>query len=91
MKDIVSISSAARMKGKLKRRWPWDEIFTEVIGEPKITWAGAAQLSIESDAECWGVYDLSEGSICIQPTTSYLPGVVGDNYLEALFRFTEDD
>ncbi|MDH5462875.1 MAG: isoleucine--tRNA ligase [Nitrosopumilus sp.] len=25
MKDIVSISSAARMKGKLKRRWPLDE------------------------------------------------------------------
>ena len=70
---------------------PWDEIFTEVIGEPKIIWAGAAQLSIESDAQCWGVYDLSEESICIQPTTSYLPGVVGDNYLEALFRFSEDD
>jgi isoleucyl-tRNA synthetase len=25
MKDIVSISAAARMKGKLKRRWPLDE------------------------------------------------------------------
>ncbi len=25
MKDVVSISSAARMKGKLKRRWPLDE------------------------------------------------------------------
>ena len=25
MKDIVSVSSAARMKGKLKRRWPLNE------------------------------------------------------------------
>jgi len=25
MKDVVSVSSAARMKGKLKRRWPLDE------------------------------------------------------------------
>ena len=25
MKDVVSISSAARMKGKLKRRWPLNE------------------------------------------------------------------
>ena len=26
MKDIISISSAARMKGKLKRRWPLNEV-----------------------------------------------------------------
>jgi len=25
MKDVVSVSSAARMKGKLKRRWPLTE------------------------------------------------------------------
>ena len=25
MKDVVSISAAARMKGKLKRRWPLNE------------------------------------------------------------------
>ena len=25
MKDVVSVSSAARMKGKLKRRWPLNE------------------------------------------------------------------
>ena len=25
MKDVVSVSSAARMKGKLKRRWPLND------------------------------------------------------------------
>ncbi|MDH3490234.1 MAG: isoleucine--tRNA ligase [Nitrosopumilus sp.] len=36
MKDIVSISSAARMKGKLKRRWPLNEAMIGVERSMKI-------------------------------------------------------
>ena len=36
MKDVVSISSAARMKGKLKRRWPLNEAKICVKKDQKI-------------------------------------------------------
>jgi len=73
---------------------PWDDTFTEVIGTPQITWPGAATLKIESDAPYWTVYDMHEDGICIEPVTappnSQLLGIAGDNYIEALFVFSED-
>ena len=35
MKDVVSVSSAARMKGKLKRRWPLNQAFVGVSKNQK--------------------------------------------------------
>ncbi len=73
---------------------PWDDTFTEVIGTPKITWPGAAVLSIESDAPYWTVNDQSEESISIQPVTAppsaQLLGITGDSYIECLITFSED-
>ncbi|MDH3394795.1 MAG: isoleucine--tRNA ligase [Nitrosopumilus sp.] len=44
MKDIVSISSAARMKGKLKRRWPLNEAQICVKKDQKIKLESLAEL-----------------------------------------------
>jgi aldose 1-epimerase len=73
---------------------PWDESFTEVIGAPKITWPGAAVLSIESDASYWSINDQNDESISIQPVTAppsaQLLGITGDSYIECLITFSED-
>ena len=44
MKDIVSVSSAARMKGKLKRRWPLNEAQICVKKDQKIKLESLAEL-----------------------------------------------
>jgi aldose 1-epimerase len=73
---------------------PWDDTFVEIIGTPEIIWPGAARLTVESDAPYWNVYTESEDGICLAPQTAppnaQLLGVTGDNYIEALFRFSED-
>ena len=73
---------------------PWDDTFVEIIGTPEIVWPGAARLTVESDAPYWTVYTEDEDGICIEPQTAppnaHLLGVTGDNYIEALFSFSED-
>ena len=73
---------------------PWDDTFMEIKGVPEIIWPGAARLTVESDAPYWTVYTENEDGICLEPQTAppnaHLIGVTGDNYIEALFRFSED-
>jgi aldose 1-epimerase len=73
---------------------PWDDTFTEIIGTPEIIWPGAARLTVESDAPYWTVYTENEDGICLEPQTAppnaQLLGVTGDNYIEVLFRFSEE-
>jgi aldose 1-epimerase len=68
---------------------PWNDTFVEVIGTPEIIWPGTARLTIESDAPYWTVDTEYEDGICVEPHTTPLPGLAGDNYIEALFTFTD--
>lgn len=72
---------------------PWDDTFTEMIGNPQITWPGAAVVKIESDALFWTIYDTHEDGICVEPVTAppntLLRGGVGDPYIEALITFSD--
>jgi aldose 1-epimerase len=74
---------------------PWDDTFMEIVGVPTITWPGAAKLEIESDAPYWTVYDQHEDAICVEPVTAPPDcanlNIVGDDYIEALFTFTDAD
>lgn len=74
-------------------RGPWDDCFTEVRGTPSIVWEDVVQISIESDAPYWVVYNEDSDGVCIEPQTAPPDaanlGITGENYLEALFVFDE--
>ena len=74
-------------------RGPWDDCFTEVRGTPSIVWENVVQISIESDAPYWVVYNEDSDGVCIEPQTAPPDaanlGITGENYLEALFVFDE--
>lgn len=73
---------------------PWDDTFVEIISTPTIIWPGAAKLTVESDAPFWTIYTEDEFGICIEPSSAppnaHLLGISGENYIEALFTFSEE-
>ncbi len=73
---------------------PWDDAFTGVIGTPSVVWADVARISIESDAPWWVVYTEDSEGVCIEPETAPPDaanlGITGENYIEALFVFSEE-
>jgi aldose 1-epimerase len=49
---------------------PWDDCFTDVRRPPVLTWPGFLELTIESDAPDWVVYDEPLHAICVEPETA---------------------
>jgi aldose 1-epimerase len=47
---------------------PWDDCFRTTTG-PVLTWPGALELSLSSDASWWIVYSEPAGTICVEPQT----------------------
>lgn len=72
---------------------PWDDCFTDLRGIPTVTWSGAAEVRVESDAAWWTVYTEDSDGVCIEPQTAPPDaanlGITGDHYLETLFTFSE--
>lgn len=72
---------------------PWDDAFTQIRGVPAVVWEDVARIDIESDAPWWVVYNEDADAICIEPQTAPPDaanlGLVGENYIEALFVFSE--
>jgi aldose 1-epimerase len=73
---------------------PWDDAFTQLRGTPAVVWEGVARIDIESDAPWWVVYTEDPDGVCIEPQTAPPDaanlGISGENYIEALFVFSED-
>ena len=73
--------------------FPRDDAFTEILGTPAVVWEGVARIDIESDAPWWVVYTEDPDGICIEPQTAPPDaanlGISGENYIEALFVFSE--
>ena len=73
---------------------PWDHTFTQISGVSEVVWQGAARLSIESDSPYLHINTEDEIGICVQPVTAapnaQFNNTKSDNYIEALFTFTED-
>ncbi len=72
---------------------PWDDAFTQIRGTPTLIWEDAARIEIESDAPWWVVYTEDSDAICVEPQTAPPNaanlGISGENYLEALFIFSQ--
>ena len=72
---------------------PWDDAFTDVRGTPAVIYEDVVRIDIESDAPWWVVYNEDPEGICVEPQTAPPDaanlGITGENYIEALFTFTE--
>ena len=49
---------------------PWDDCFADVRRPPLLRWPGFLELTIESAAPAWVVYDEPEEAICVEPETA---------------------
>ena len=49
---------------------PWDDCFSEVEEDPRITWPGALHLMLRSSARHWVVYDQPAHALCVEPVTA---------------------
>ena len=54
---------------------PWDDCFIDVAGAPGVTWPGALELRIASDAGYWVVYTEREEGVCVEPQTGPPNGI----------------
>ena len=70
---------------------PWDDAFTGIKGTPAVVWEDVARISIECDAPWWVVYSEDSDGVCLEPQTAPPDaqnlGIIGENYIEALFVF----
>lgn len=48
---------------------PWDDCFVEVVGSPGVTWPGALEVRLASEATFWVVYTEREEGVCVEPQT----------------------
>jgi len=63
MKDVVSVSSAARMKGKLKRRWPLnDAMICLSIGQKQKLETLSELLTVQLNVENFSIFETKEQS-----------------------------
>ena len=49
---------------------PWDDCFADLRRPPVLRWPGFLELTIESDAPAWVVYDEPADAICVEPETA---------------------
>ncbi len=48
---------------------PWDDAFSDLRPEPRITWPGAVELALGSTCPVWVVYDQDPRLLCVEPQT----------------------
>jgi aldose 1-epimerase len=48
---------------------PWDDCFTGLRSDPRITWPGALEVTLRSAATAWVVYDQDPRMVCVEPQT----------------------
>lgn len=48
---------------------PWDDAFTGLRKDPRITWPGAIEVTLRSSCDVWVVYDQDPRLVCVEPQT----------------------
>jgi aldose 1-epimerase len=48
---------------------PWDDAFTELDEDPRISWPGAVEVTLRSSCPVWVVYDEDPRLVCVEPQT----------------------
>lgn len=46
---------------------PWDDCFIGARRTPSVIFNDGARIAIESDCECWVVYDMPKHALCVEP------------------------
>ncbi len=49
---------------------PWDDCFTDLRADPRLTWPGFVEVTIRSSCRYWVVYDETPHAICVEPQTA---------------------
>lgn len=49
---------------------PWDDCFTGLRSDPRLTWPRALELTISSPCDYWVVFNERDDAICVEPQTS---------------------
>ncbi len=84
---------SAEIDFKTHERAPWDQTFSDISGVPAIIWEDVARVDIESDAKFWAINTVDSEAALIAPQNAPIDaaglGKSGENYVEALFIFSE--
>ena len=84
---------SAEIDFKTGARAPWDQTFSDISGVPAIIWEDVARVDIESDAKFWAINTVDSEAALIAPQSAPYeegkPVKSGENYVEALFIFSE--
>jgi aldose 1-epimerase len=48
---------------------PWDDCFTGLRADPRITWPGALEVTLRSACPTWVAYDQDPRLVCVEPQT----------------------
>ena len=49
---------------------PWDDCFTEMASDPRLTWPGGPELTLSSDCVDWVVFNQRDDAICVEPQSA---------------------
>jgi galactose mutarotase-like enzyme len=49
---------------------PWDDCFTGLRSDPRLTWPGGPELTISSNCVDWVVFNQRDDAICVEPQSA---------------------
>jgi galactose mutarotase-like enzyme len=49
---------------------PWDDCFTDLRSDPRLTWPGGPELTLSSDCVDWVVFNQRDDALCVEPQTA---------------------
>ena len=49
---------------------PWDDCFTDVRTDPRLSWPGGPELALSSSAKNWVVFNQRDDALCVEPQTA---------------------
>jgi aldose 1-epimerase len=49
---------------------PWDDCFTDLRSDPRLTWPGGPELTISSNCSEWVVFNMRDDALCVEPQSA---------------------
>jgi aldose 1-epimerase len=49
---------------------PWDDCFTELAADPRLTWPRGPELTISSNCTDWVVFNMRDDALCVEPQSA---------------------
>ena len=49
---------------------PWDDCFTDLAADPRLSWPGGPELTLSSSCDDWVVFNQRDDALCVEPQTA---------------------